>query len=150
DGVLLIKRSLPRDKPPKITVNGGLATLSALARLGEHWIDFHGPGEPRRLLKESHQLELLDLFGRAGASLAAYREKYHAWRALLAEREKLSHEAGLSPDQLAFLQSRLAKLDALELTDEAIAALERDFTRQSRVQEISALAQGLEDGLTGE
>jgi len=31
-----------------------------------------------------------------------------------------------------------------------MAALERDFTRQSRVQEITALAQGLEDGLTGE
>lgn len=150
DGVLLLKRSLPRDKPPKITVNGGLATLGALARLGEHWIDFHGPGEPRRLLKESHQLELLDLFGRNGAALAAYGEKYRAWRALLAEREKLTHETKLAPDQLAFLENQLAKLDALELTEEAIAALERDFTRQSRVQEISALAQGLEDGLTGE
>src|SRR5579871_5747992 len=41
DGVLLLKRSLPRDKAPKLTVNGGLATLAALQRLGEHWIDFH-------------------------------------------------------------------------------------------------------------
>ncbi|HWA85597.1 MAG TPA: AAA family ATPase, partial [Opitutus sp.] len=40
DGVLILKRSVPREKAPKITVNGGLATLSALQRLGEHWIDF--------------------------------------------------------------------------------------------------------------
>src|SRR5205823_1775366 len=66
DGLLILKRSLPREKAPKITVNGSLATLAALQRLGEHWVDFHGPSEPRRLLKESHQLELLDLFGRAG------------------------------------------------------------------------------------
>src|SRR5476649_2632071 len=46
DGVLLLKRTLSRDKVPKITVNGSLATLAALAGLGEHWIDFHGPGEP--------------------------------------------------------------------------------------------------------
>ncbi|MEI6861742.1 MAG: AAA family ATPase [Verrucomicrobiota bacterium] len=150
EGRLLIKRSLPRDKPPKITVNGGLATLAVLARLGEHWVDFHGPGEPRRLLRESHQLELLDLFGRHAVPLAAYREKYHAWRGLLAGREKLARETKLAPDQLAFLQDQLARLDALELTEEAITALERDFTRQSRGQEISALAQGLEDGLTGE
>src|SRR5688572_22464506 len=51
DGVLILKRSLPREKAPKLTVNGGLATLSALQRLGEHWVDFHGPSEPRRLLK---------------------------------------------------------------------------------------------------
>ena len=42
-----------------------MATLAALQGLGEHWIDFHGPSEPRRLLKDSCQLELLDLFGRA-------------------------------------------------------------------------------------
>ena len=64
DGILILKRSLPREKAPKVTVNGGLATLASLQRLGEAWIDFHGPSEPRRLLKESCQLELLDLFGR--------------------------------------------------------------------------------------
>src|ERR1700679_4040253 len=79
DGLLILKRSLPRDKAPRLTVNGGLATLAALQRLGERWIDFHGSGEPRRLLKEGCQLELLDLFGRAGGALAAYREKYRAW-----------------------------------------------------------------------
>src|SRR5213075_3049885 len=61
DGGLILKRSLPRERAPKITVNGSLATLAALQRLGEHWIDFHGPSEPRRLLKDSCQLDLLDL-----------------------------------------------------------------------------------------
>ena len=68
DGILLLKRSLAREKPAKITVNGSLATLAALQRLGEHWVDFHGPSEPRRLRKESCQLELLDLFGRGDRS----------------------------------------------------------------------------------
>ncbi|HEY5078687.1 MAG TPA: AAA family ATPase, partial [Opitutaceae bacterium] len=56
-GLLLLKRSVPRDRAPKITVNGGLATLAALQRIGERWIDFHGPSEPRRLLRDSCQLE---------------------------------------------------------------------------------------------
>lgn len=150
DGLLILKRSLPREKAPKLTVNGSLATLAALQRLGEHWIDFHGPSEPRRLLKESCQLELLDLFGRAGGALAAYQAKYGAWRELLAERERLTTETKLSPDQIEFLRNQLARIEALELTEDAVADLERDFSRMSRAQELTELSQALAGGLTGE
>ncbi len=150
DGMLILKRSVPREKAPKITVNGGLATLTALQRLGESWVDFHGPSEPRRLLKESCQRELLDLFGRAEPTLAAYRVKYDAWRAKLADRDQLAGETKLAPDQIKFLESQLSRLDALELTDEAIEALERDFQRQSKAQELIELASALANGLTGE
>lgn len=150
DGVLILKRSLPREKAPKITVNGSLATLAALQRLGEHWIDFHGPSEPRRLLKESCQLDLLDLFGRAGDALADYKASYRAWRELASEHARIADETKLAPDQIDFLRNQLAKLDALELTDEAIETLERDFQRMSRAQELIELASGLSAGLTGE
>ena len=150
DGVLILKRSLPRDKAPKISVNGGLATLTALQDLGEHWIDFHGPGEPRRLLKEGCQRELLDLFAKNEAALEKYGAGYRAWRGLVEERTRLMGAEKLSVDQIEFLQNQLTKIDALELTDEAIAELERDFTRQQSAQEIVGLAQGLSNGLSGE
>jgi len=150
DGLLILKRSLPRDKAPRITVNGSLATLAALQRLGEHWVDFHGPSEPRRLLKESCQLELLDLYGRASDALAAYGVAYRAWRDLAAERERIAHETKLSPDQIGFLQNQLARIEALELTDEAIEELERDFGRMNRAQELIALSSALAAGLTDE
>jgi DNA repair protein RecN (Recombination protein N) len=150
EGILILKRSLPREKAPKLTVNGGLATLAALQRLGEAWIDFHGPSEPRRLLKESCQLDLLDLYGRAGEALTAYSAKYVVWRDLLAERERIARETKLSPDQIKFLENQLARLDALDLTDEAIETLERDFQRLSKAQELTGLAGTLANGLTGE
>jgi DNA repair protein RecN (Recombination protein N) len=150
DGVMLLKRSVSRDKPPKITVNGSLATLAALQQIGEHWVDFHGPSEPRRLLKEGCQLELLDLYGRAGDAMAAYRIDYEAWRERLEERERMLAETRLSPEQIQFLGNQLAKMDALELNAEAIEVLERDFQRQNRAQELTELVQGLAAGLTGE
>src|SRR4051812_32906823 len=150
EGLLILKRSLPREKAPKLSVNGSLTTLSALQRLGEHWVDFHGPSEPRRLLKENCQLELLDLFARAHGTLKAYREKYDVWRGLVGERERIGRETKLSPDQISFLENQLAKLDVLELTDEAIEALERDFQRMSRAQELIELAGALAAGLIGE
>jgi DNA repair protein RecN (Recombination protein N) len=150
DGVLILKRSLPREKAPKITVNGSLATLAALQRLGEQWIDFHGPSEPRRLLKESCQLDLLDLFGRSEDARADYMAAYRAWRELEAERTRIARETKLAPDQIDFLRNQLAKLDALELSADAVEALERDFQRMSRAQELIELASGLAAGLTGE
>jgi len=150
DGLLLLKRSVYRERAPKITVNGGLATLAALQRIGERWIDFHGPSEPRRLLKDSCQLELLDLFGRNSAALEAYALRYGAWCDLQAESERLASQARLSPDELAFTEAQLEKLDQLDLSEEAIGALERDFQRMSRAQEIAGLASSLETGLSGD
>jgi DNA repair protein RecN (Recombination protein N) len=150
DGVLIIKRSLPREKAPKLSVNGGMATLGALQELGAQWIDFHGPGEPRRLLKESGQRELLDLFARNSGVLEKYQALYGVWRDLIAEREQLAGAEKLSPDQIDFLKQQLARIDALELTEEAIGALERDFQRQQSAQEIVQLASRLSQGLSGE
>ena len=150
DGVLILKRSVPRDKAPKVSINGGLATLTALQELGGHWIDFHGPGEPRRLLKGDCQRELLDLFAKNSAALEKYQAAYRAWRGLIDERTRLMGAEKLSADQIEFLETQLAKIDELELTDEAIAELERDFHRQQSAQEILGLAQGLSNGLSGE
>lgn len=150
EGLLILKRSLPREKAPRITVNGGLATLAALQRLGELWIDFHGPSEPRRLLKESCQLELLDLFGQHGTAAEAYAEAYTRWRKARTERERIAKEDKLSPDQIRFLEAQLARLDALDLSAEAIESLERDFQRQSRAEELLEACGQLEQGLAGE
>ncbi|MGH7994784.1 MAG: AAA family ATPase, partial [Opitutaceae bacterium] len=150
DGVLLLKRSVGADRPGRISVNGSLATLAALQRLGEAWIDFHGPSEPRRLLKESCQLELLDLFARSGEELAAYRAAYADWREARAERERLAAEARLSPDQVDFMKHQLRQFEAVDLSDGAIEALERDFHRMARSQELIELAGALAGGLGGE
>ncbi|MEX2045413.1 MAG: AAA family ATPase [Opitutus sp.] len=150
DGLLILKRSVPREKPPRISVNGSLATLSALQQLGERWIDFHGPSEPRRLLKESCQVELLDLFGRTGDVLSDYQEAYRAWRGLAAEHLRISRETRLSPDQIDYLRGQIAKMDALDLSDEAIGTLERDFQRMSRAQELIELSSALAAGLAGD
>lgn len=150
EGALLLRRTLPRDKAPRITVNGSLATLAALQRLGEVWIDFHGPSEPRRLLRDDCQRELLDLFGRHGEELAAYREAFTRWRERAAEQRRVAAEARLAPDQIDFLRAQLARLDQLELNPEAVEQLERDHQRLSRAQELTGLTEALGQGLAGD
>lgn len=150
DGVLILRRSLPREKAPRISVNGALATLAALQRLGERWIDFHGPAEPRRLLRPECQLELLDLHGKADPILADYGVSFRAWREAQAEHRRVATEQRLSPEQIDFLRAQLARFDTLELSAEAIETLERDHQRLSRSRELQELSGGIEGGLVGE
>jgi DNA repair protein RecN (Recombination protein N) len=150
EGLLVLKRTVAADKAPRITVNGSLATLGALQRLGAHWIDFHGPSEPRRLLKESCQLELLDLFGGLEEAANEYRRAYRAWRAAVAERQRLADESEMGADQLDFLRQQLERFQGTDLADEAIEALERDFHRMSRSQELIEIASALAAGLAGD
>jgi DNA repair protein RecN (Recombination protein N) len=150
EGMLLLKRTVARDKPPRIAVNGSIATLANLQAVGKLWIDFHGPGEPRRLLEAGCQIELLDLFGRLGPVAAAYRARYDAWRCLQAEMRRVSEEARLGPDQLEFLRQQIARIDSIDWEPEALEALERDATRLASAEELSTLAAGIAAGLAGD
>jgi DNA repair protein RecN (Recombination protein N) len=150
DGTLVVRRSLARTKAPRAQVNGALATLGALQELGEGWVDFHGPGEPQKLFHEKYQLEMLDAFARVDAAAARYREGYREWRERQRAAEELKGAERLSPEEIEFLQNQMARIDRLDPTAENLAALERDFTRLSRAQEIGELAGKMENGLAGE
>jgi DNA repair protein RecN (Recombination protein N) len=128
-----------------------MATLSALQELGAQWIDFHGPGEPRRLLKENGQRELLDLFARNSGVLEKYQALYGQWRELEAEHERLLGADKLSPDQIEFLKLQLAKIDALELTDEAIAGSSAIFSASRARKSRGSVSDRLsEEGSSGD
>lgn len=150
EGMLLLKRSLHVSKPSRIAVNGSLATLANLQEIGGLWIDFHGPGEPQRLLKGECQLELIDLFGGLESEAEAYRARHGAWRETLAEIERLRGAAQLAPDQIEFIQGQLDRIDALELSPESVEQLAQDFNRVSGAQELIELSAALANGLTGD
>ncbi len=150
EGMLVLKRSLHVTKPSRISINGSFATLTNLQELGETWIDFHGPGEPQRLLKSECQLELIDLYGGLEKEAVAYEARYREWRAVLGEIEELQGASQLAPDQIDFIQSQLRMIDALELSSESIDQLEQDFNRVSGAQELLELTAELGNGLSGD
>jgi len=151
DGLLLLRRTVSATQAGRVTVNGGSATLAQLARLGEQWIDFHGPGEPQRLMRETVQLQWLDAHAGAGhaSALAAFAEDHAAWRGVHQRIDALRGAERLSEDEAAFVRSQLGKFEGLDLADEAVEALERDHAVASRAQELLALLAQLDSGLGG-
>ncbi|MDQ8184565.1 DNA repair protein RecN [Pelagicoccus sp. SDUM812002] len=150
EGMLVLKRSLHVSKPSRISINGSFATLTNLQELGELWIDFHGPGEPQRLLKSECQLELIDLYGGLEDDAAAYEKRYREWRSILGEIEELQGASQLAPDQIDFIKTQLQVIDALELSPDSIEQLEQDFNRVSGAQELLELTAELSNGLSGD
>lgn len=150
DHLLVLRRTVSAAGAGRITVNGAAATLSQLARLGERWIDFHGPGEPQRLLRDGVQLELLD--AHAGVphaqAQAVYAEAYAAWRGIYSQIEALKNAERLSDDEASFIRSQLEKFADLDLTDEGVAELEREHTVASRAEELMGLLAQAESGLS--
>lgn len=147
DGVLILKRSVHATKSGRISINGGAATLSQLQQLGELWIDFHGPGEPQKLMRSETQQEMLDLHAGLATALTTYRAGWRQRNELLRAATEAAAAERLSEDEEAFLRAQLEKLDALDLSEEAIAKLERDHARSSRAQELAALLGQLDSGL---
>ncbi|MGB0415841.1 MAG: DNA repair protein RecN [Coraliomargarita sp.] len=150
DGVFLLQRSIHRSKMPRIQVNGSMATLAQLQGLGEAWVDFHGPGEPQKLFQEKRQLEMLDVYAGNTALLTDYREGYTVWRAALAEIAELEAGERLDEDEIGFVRKQINKIDVVEVSEESISELERDYSRMSQAQELAALAAGCADGLSGD
>lgn len=150
DGVLLLLRSIHRSKMPRVQINGSMATLAQLLSLGESWIDFHGPGEPQKLFKEKRQLEMLDAYAGNSKILGSYVTSYREWREALMEIDELEAGDRLDGDELEFVRKQIAKIDAVEVSEESIKALERDYTRMSSAQELSTIASECAEGLVGE
>lgn len=150
EGALLLKRSIHSTKPSRISINGSMATLANLQDLGGYWIDFHGPGEPQRLLRSECQLEMIDLYAQLEELARDYEKDYLAWKETLSEIDRLRNETQLAPDQIDFLKQQIERIDALDLSEESVAQLETDFNRVASSQDLLDATSQLAEGLTGE
>ena len=150
EGVLLLQRSIHRKKMPRVQINGSMATLTQLQRLGEAWVDFHGPGEPQKLFQERRQLEMLDLYAGNADSLATYQAGYRTWRAAHKEIDALESGDRLDQDEIDFVRKQINKIDSVAVSEDSIEELERIYTRMSSGQELVALAAECAEGLSGD
>ena len=150
DGLLLLQRTIQHSKIPRIQINGSLATLAQLQALGESWIDFHGPGEPQKLFQEKRQLEMLDTYAGNVRELAAFALSFEEWRKALREIETLETGERLDLDELDFVRKQIKKIDAVDVSEDTIEELERDYNRISSAQELVSLASACSEGMIGE
>jgi DNA repair protein RecN (Recombination protein N) len=114
---LVLRRIISIEGKSRCFLNGTVATLSLLSKVGSLLVDMHGQHEHQSLMSPERHLSLLDDFAGLGADAAVVRQRYQDLKHLVSSLERfLAREASLG-QRVAELQQELELLDRAELTE---------------------------------
>jgi DNA repair protein RecN (Recombination protein N) len=141
---IIIRRVISEGGRSRISINGKLATLQALAQIGSALVQIYGQHEQQSLLQHENHLLILDRHAGLEAELAAYRDLYlHAQetRNKLAELERRERERA---DLLELARFRINELENAQLNlgeDSELSSERTVLTNAARLAEISTAAE---------
>ncbi|MFP3900573.1 MAG: DNA repair protein RecN [Acidimicrobiia bacterium] len=112
---VVVARAIPRSGRSRAYIDGKLATVGALAEVGEQHVDLHGQHAHQSLLSPTAQREALDRF--AGIDLGPLREARRDVRRLEEELAALGGDERSRTRELDLLRYQVAEIDGAQLTD---------------------------------
>lgn len=113
---LLIKRIITREGRNRVLINGALATLQMLNRIGPQLISVSGQHEHQVLLRPENHLFLLDGFSGLEEELQAYRQRFAEWRQLQQKIRDLERDLAARKDRLEMSLFQVQEIDGARLT----------------------------------
>jgi DNA repair protein RecN (Recombination protein N) len=135
DGELLIQRTISREGPNRVTINGSMATLQILSKLGLSLISISGQHEHQLLLRPENHLYLLDEFGGLNEEREALAVSYRAHQSLkedLKGLEKEIREGEQRQELSAFQADEIGKAD-VKKGEDALLVEEKDRLRHAEM-----------------
>lgn len=147
---LLLRRVIRADGGSKAWINGQQSTLAMLRELAEVVLDIHGQHAHQALLRAAEQRRIIDDFGGHTAALEATRQSYADWRRAEQELAKLGSAALNDPAQRELLEYQCSELNEFAPQDGEFAALNTEFLRLNRIDELQSDCAWLESKLGGE
>jgi DNA repair protein RecN (Recombination protein N) len=136
DGELLIKRSLFREGRNRISVNGSIATLQMLSRLGAMLISISGQHEHQFLLKPDNHLYVLDDFGRLSQERVKLNELFGRYQSLKEEIHQLDREIHEAEGKQELAEFQINEIESAEITTGEDEALIREKSRLQHAEEL--------------
>lgn len=143
DGELLISRSIFREGRNKITINGNLATLQMLSRLGTRLISISGQHEHQQLLRPENHLHLLDSFGMLTGLREEMQSVYADYISVKNEIRVLDRVLREEEERDALHRFQIDEIEKARLTpgeDDALEKEKRRLQNSEDLLEISAEA----------
>jgi len=150
DGLLILRRLLPRDGKGRAYVNDQMVPAGTLRTLGECLVDIHGQHQGRLLLSARRHLELLDVFGGTAEEAVAFREQFLAWEGVRREQATLqaaAREQAARRDLLAF---QVKEIDAARLEVGEEERLQAERLILANAERLFALVEEAYGALEGE
>jgi len=139
DGELLIKRTIFREGRNRIFINGSMATLQMLSRLGPVLISISGQHEHQLLLKPDNHLFLLDDFGRLTEERQALGEVYSRYQTLKEEVNGLEREINEIGERQDLTRFQIQEIEGAMVVPGEDKSLAEERRRLQHAEELLAI-----------
>ena len=136
---ILIRRVLSRSGRNRIYINGSLATLAQLARLGSDLVAVSGQHEHQQLLDPDRQLLFLDQFGGLLSDRAAAAEAHDGLSALETEAKALARRLAEAREKAELYEFQAKEIEAASLAEGEDEELERERNLLRNAEKIYSL-----------
>ncbi len=133
EGELLIQRTISREGRNTVRINGMLATLQMLSRIGGFLLSISGQHEHQRLLRPENHLLLLDSFGGLDALRRDLNRRFSFYRDRRSRLEALEREIRELEDRrdLARFQEEEIRAAGIEPGEDERLEVERNRLRHA-------------------
>jgi DNA repair protein RecN (Recombination protein N) len=139
---LSVRRVIATDGRSRAYLNGQVVPVQLLRDLGSILIDIHGQHEFQSLTRSSAQRELLDDFGRHDSLVGQVEIAHRVWNGLLNRMLEVETKARDRDAKLDLLRYQVRELDALQLAEGEVAALNEERARLANRGKLAEAAQG--------
>jgi DNA repair protein RecN (Recombination protein N) len=148
---LVIRRTLAADGGrSRAYVNGEIATVQTLARMGQGLVQVFGQHEHQTLLRSESHLQLLDRHAALDAVLEQYGAAYRAAAAAQARAAELRERERTRAEQLELARFRIAELERADLAPGEDDQLAAERTVLANTARLGAAAVEAEQLLAGD
>ena len=140
----LLRRVISAEGRSRAFVNGNAVTMQQLKTLGELLLDIHGQHFHQSLGRRAVQRQLLDYYGELMEQRRTTEAAYADWHSLREQLDQLRTAEADRASRLDLLQFQLQELEALDLEEGEIDALQAE---REKLKHSGALADGVASSL---
>ncbi len=133
---LLIKRSISYKGRNRIFINGTIATLQTLARLGINLISISGQHEHQLLLNPENHLFLLDNFAGLSKEKDQYSHLFTRYQLLNAEIKQLEQEISRTKEKEDLIEFQANEIEQAKITPDEDQILTQEKIRLQHANEL--------------
>jgi len=140
NGEVLIKRTISKQGKNRVWVNGTLATLQMIAKLGPHLISVSGQNEHQLLLKPDSHLFILDDFGDLTKKRLVLNKLYRDYYGLKEKAAKLGSHLKEEAERRELTQFQIQEIEEAKLVPGEDVELEAERSRLIHVEQLIDIA----------
>ncbi len=143
DDECLLRRTITAEGRSKAYINGAPVPVALLKEVGSHLVSLHGQHDHHQLMKQDHQLVLLDQYANHTNLLAEVDKQWRTWQQLLKEERTLQQAAEQQIARRQLIEYQVNELNEFSLKAGDYEQLEKEHKRlanTSSLQDDSAFA----------